>query len=375
MTTSLSRRAWLQRSAMAAAILPISGWYKPGTDDFTPSDRGDIPPIRLNSNENAYGPSEASKKAIMDSLTEANRYPRAFISQLREAIAAREGLTTQHILITAGSTELLGLTGLVYGLQKGELLACHPTFDFLLQYAERLGCTWSRTPVQENFQCDLNALSKATNKNTKLIFVCNPNNPTGIEIPYDDLKTFCETHAPNYPLYIDEAYIELSPDGRKSSMSGLVDRYPNLIIGRTFSKVFGLAGMRIGYAVAHPDTISKLANYHIGREQTLSVPAAAAAMAALEDHDFEAMCRTKIIEGRNMVSKAFNEWGVKHLPSAANFIFFNNEKFAMDPVMAMEQEKILIRSYKSVPGWSRVSIGKVEEMQMFLEAAKKYVVT
>jgi len=95
----------------------------------------------------------------------------------------------------------------------------------------------------------------------------------------------------------------------------------------------------------------------------------------LEDHDFEVMCRAKIIEGRNMVSKAFSEWGVKHLSSAANFIFFNNEKFALDPVIAMEQEKILIRSYKSVPGWSRVSIGKVEEMQMFLEAAKKYVVT
>jgi len=119
MTTSISRRAWLQRSAMAAAILPVSGWYRPGTDYSSISDRGDVPAIRLNSNENAYGPSEASKKAIMESLTEANRYPRAFISQLREAVAAREGLTPQHILMTAGSTELLGLTGLVYGLEKG----------------------------------------------------------------------------------------------------------------------------------------------------------------------------------------------------------------------------------------------------------------
>jgi len=374
MTTSLSRRAWLQRSAMAAAILPVSGWYRPEATSFKFETSGTAAPLRLNSNENAYGPGDLAKQAIIDSLIEANRYPWTLINQLREAIALREGLTAKHVLITAGSTEVLGLAGLVYGLHQGEVLACSPTFDFLLWYAEKLGCTWARTPLDENYQYDLNALSKLTGNNTKMIFICNPNNPTGIEIPNETLKSFCEVQIKNYPIYIDEAYIELSANGRKSSMASLVDQHPNLIIGRTFSKVHGLAGMRIGYALAHPDTIDMLEDYHTGRTMTVSVPGASAAIAALQDHDFESMSRAKIIEGRQLVFDAFDQWGVKYLPSSTNFVLFNNEKFSMDPQKAMEQENILIRRYPGVDGWTRVSVGRAEEMQMFVEAAKKYVI-
>jgi len=359
---------------MAAAVLPISGWYRTGDSDAHYTNRGAVAPIRLNSNENAYGPGEAAKQAILESLSEANRYPWSRINQLKEAIAQREGLTAKHVLITAGSTEALGLSGIMFGLQKGELLACSPTFDFLLVYAERLGSTWARTPLDENFQYDLNALSKLTGKNTKLIFVCNPNNPTGIEIPFDALKSFCETHAKNYPMYIDEAYIELSPNGRKSSMATLVDQNPNLVVGRTFSKVHGLAGMRIGYALAHPDTIDKMEDFHTGRGMSVSVPGAAAAIASLNDNEFESMSKARIVEGRKVVCNAFDQWGVRYLPSATNFVFFKNEKFSMDPQKAMEQENILIRTYQGVKDWTRVSIGRVEEMEMFVEAARKYIV-
>jgi histidinol-phosphate aminotransferase len=375
MTTSLSRRAWLQRSAMAAAILPVSRWYRPNLEEYLAPRNEEMAFLRLNSNENAYGPGDASRQAIINSLHEANRYPRAYIQQLYKAIAANEGTDENHILITAGSTEILGLAGLVYGLHRGELLACHPTFDFLLLYAEKMGCKWARTPLDENYQYDLNALSKLTGKKTRLIFICNPNNPTGVEIPTDSLRFFIESHAPKHPVYIDEAYIELSPNGLKSSMASLVDQYPNLIIGRTFSKIYGLAGMRIGYALGHPDTIKKLSAYHTGRGITLSVAGAAAALAALEDTGFASMSRQKITEGRNLVCSAFDQWGVNYLPSATNFVFFKNEKFSMAPRAAMEQENILIRDYKDVPGWTRVSIGKVEEMEAFVQAAGKYILT
>lgn len=373
MTTNLSRRLWLQRSAMAAAVLPISKWYIPEPEVQRSNSRGAEGPVKLNSNENAYGPGDAARKAIIDSLDKANRYAWPAIDALREEIAKREGLTPEHVLVTAGSTELLGLTGLVYGLHQGDLVACHPTFDFLLTYAEKLGAKWARTPVDENFQQDLNALDKATSANTKLIFICNPNNPTGIELPNDLLRSFCETQAKKYPVYIDEAYIELSPNGRQSSMVDLVDQNPNVIVGRTFSKVHGLAGMRIGYALAHPDTIAKLADLHIGRSMSISVAACAAAIASLHDAAFEAMSREKIIEGRNMVTSAFDQWGVKYLPSATNFVFFQNDKFKQEPVMAMEKENILLRNYKSFPGWTRVSIGKVEEMHLFLDTLQWYL--
>ncbi len=374
MTTNLSRRSWLQRSAMAAAILPVSRWYKP--DQYTSKSGSPFPAsiIRLNSNENAYGPSQLAREAVMDSLNEANRYPRHFMASLREEIARRENLTADHILVTAGSTELLGLVGLTYGLQGGDVVACHPTFDFMLAYAERLGCNWARTPLTSTYQYDLNGLDKATGPNTKLIFVCNPNNPTGIEIPTAELKSFCETQSNKYPVYVDEAYIELSPNGRESSMVSLVDSNPNIIVGRTFSKVFGLAGLRIGYAIANPVTIKLLANFHIGRGMTISSASANAAIACLKDTEFEAYSRRKIIEGREMVCNAFDKWGVEYMPSAANFVFFRNDKFSMDPVEAMEKEDILIRSYDYWPGWTRVSVGTTEEMEAFIAAAQKYVV-
>jgi histidinol-phosphate aminotransferase len=373
MTTNLSRRSWLQRSAMAAAIIPVSRWYQP--DPYTSKAGSPFPAsiIRLNSNENAYGPSQAAREAVMDSLNEANRYPRHFMASLREEIARRENLTPDHILLTAGSTELLGLVGLTYGLQGGEVVACHPTFDFMLAYAERLGCNWARTPLTSTYQYDLNGLDKACGSNTKLIFVCNPNNPTGIEIPTAELKSFCEAQAKKYPVYVDEAYIELSPNGRESSMASLVDSNPNIIVGRTFSKVHGLAGLRIGYAIANPVTTDLLSNFHIGRGMTISSASANAAIACLKDAEFEAYSRRKIIEGREMVSKAFDKWGVEYMPSAANFVFFRNDKFNMDPVEAMEKEDILIRSYDYFPGWTRVSVGTTEEMEAFISAAQKYV--
>ena len=374
MTTNLSRRSWLQRSAMAAAILPVSRWYQP--DPYASKTGSPFPAriIRLNSNENAYGPSQAARDAVMDSLNEANRYPRHFMASLREAIARRENLTPDHILLTAGSTELLGLVGLAYGLQGGELVACNPTFDFMLLYAERLGCRWARTPLTSTYQYDLNGLDKATGPNTKLIFICNPNNPTGIEIPTAELRTFCEVQAKKYPVYIDEAYLELSPGGRESSMAGLVDSNPNIIVGRTFSKVHGLAGLRIGYAVANPVTIELLSHFHIGRGMTISSASANAAIACLNDPEFEAFSRSKIIEGREMVCKAFDKWGVEYLPSATNFVMFRNDKFSMDPVAAMEKEDILIRKYDHIPGWTRVSVGTTGEMEEFIAAAHKYIV-
>lgn len=368
----MNRRVWLQRTAMAAAVLPVSRWYVPETLDHPLTSRSDSV-IKLNSNENAYGPGESARKAILESLQHANRYPYDHLKQLREEIASREGLTADHVLITAGSTELLGLTGLVYGLDKGELAAFHPTFDFMLTYAEKLGCTWARTPVDEMMQQNMDILTQVLNANTKLIFICNPNNPTGIEIPNDKLRAFCAAHASKYPTYIDEAYIELSPNGRKSSMAALVDTHHHLIVGRTFSKVHGLAGMRIGYALAHPDTIDKLANLHIGRSISISVPAIAAASASLRDSEFESFSREKMIEGRNMVAAAFDEWGVHYLPSATNFIFFQNKKFSTDPVKALAEENILIRSYQHTPGWSRVSIGTMEETHAFISTVKKYV--
>lgn len=370
MTHSISRRAWLQRSAVAAAVLPVSRWFNPGMD-FMPSPETGSDLIRLNSNENPYGPSDRAREAVIDSLRESNRYPRDYVARLKQAIAEREGLTDKHILITAGSAELLALTGLVYGLDKGELIAPHCTFDLMLQYAEKLGCKWNRIPLMSDMQQDLNAMQNAIHADTKLVFVCHPNNPTGVQLPSAQLRAFCEVNASRVPIYVDEAYIELCPDGRSASMINLVDQYPNIIIGRTFSKVFGLAGMRIGYAIAHPTTIEKLSDFHQGWNMSVSVMGCAAAMACLRDNAFEVFSKQKIEEGRKILTDAFDQWDVRYLPSTTNFVFYENAKFSEDPVQFLRKENILVRNYAHTPGWTRVSVGKPEELHKFLEVSGK----
>lgn len=367
-----SRRQWLKWTATAASILPVASWFN-GLEELMPEKEVSNSVIRLNSNENPYGPGPASRKAITDAINEGNRYPRNAIKSLTKAIARREGVSEEHIFVTAGSTELLGLVGLAFGLQSGDLVSCDPTFDFLMLYAERLGCKWNRIPLTKHEQFDLNAISNNTGKSTRLIFICNPNNPTGVEIPADELRDFCVSHAPNHPIYIDEAYIELSPDGMKSSMVDLVSNFPNIIIGRTFSKIHGLAGLRIGYAVAHPTTIKKLENYHIGRMISVSNIAAAAAEASLEDYVFQETCRTKIIEERVALMDFFHSKSIRYLHSAANFVCFENIRFRDRPTKMFEAENILARDYPHYPGWTRVSIGTKEEMQTFISVVTKII--
>jgi len=373
MTQSLSRRAWLHRSALAAAAIPISRWYQPENEPSyrKPEDENEF--IRLNSNENAYGPSDAARTAILESLADANRYPRHYHKKLIEQIADREDVTPDHVMITAGSSEVLGLVGLTYGIEGGDVLGCHPTFDFAMRYAERLGCTWSRTPLNNNYHYNLLALAQEAGPNTRLIFICNPNNPTGIETQYTTLRAFCLDQSRRYPVFIDEAYIEFSSRGLRNSMVNLAAERPNVIVARTFSKIHGLAGLRVGYALAHPSTITLLKKYHTGRGITVSSAGAAAASACLDDPDFESFCRKKIVQGRGLVCTAFDGWGVKYMKSAASFVFFKNDKFSMNPREAMEKENILIRDYSYFPGWSRVSIGTVPEMKTFIAAAKKYI--
>jgi histidinol-phosphate aminotransferase len=371
--TSLSRRAWLHRSALAAAALPLSRLYQPDHQSFENRPEEENEYIRLNSNENAYGPSDAARRAVLDSLADANRYPRHYYSKLISQIADRENVTPDHVMITAGSSEILGLVGLTYGIEGGDVLGCHPTFDFTMRYAEHLGCIWTRTPLTQNYQYNLAGLAGEAGPNTRLVFICNPNNPTGTEIPYSALRAFCLDQSRRHPVFIDEAYIEFSSNGRNNSMVDLAAEHQNIVIARTFSKIHGLAGLRIGYALAHPSTIALLKRYHSGRNVTVSNAAAAAASACLDDPEFENFCYKKIVEGRGLVCLAFDNWGVDYMGSSASFVCFKNDKFTMKPREAMEKENILIRDYSEFPGWSRVSIGTVPEMKTFIEAATKYI--
>ncbi len=377
MAKQFSRRELIKKGALASALIGIPGMaltrsLHPAGTEFQISRRVKDA-VRLNRNENPYGPSKSAREAIIESIAEGNRYPRAAIMDLKEVIAGKEGLTPDHILVTAGSTELLGLAGLAYGLKGGKLISSQPTFDFLLEYSTRVGAEWVKIPLTEDYQYNLDGMRKAADADTRLLFVCNPNNPTGIEIPHNDVRSFCEEMGKKHVIYLDEAYIELSSMGLKGSMADMVNEYPKLIIARTFSKIYGLAGLRIGYAIAHPDTIRYLMQYHIGRMVTPSVTSVRAAIASLKDKKFYHMSGKMIAEAREHVCRKFDHWGITYLPSVTNFVFFKTDKFESDVRESLEKKNVYIQNYMHIPGWARVSIGTKDEMDEFLSETKKLI--
>lgn len=370
-----TRRDLLKKGALASAAITFSGTQllanTPGESaKFQRKSIGTNGSVKLNSNENPYGPSDKSRQAVIDAISDGNRYPRGYVTQLKKMIADQEGLSSEHIMITAGSSELLGLAGLMFGLKGGNLISSQPTFDFLLRYSERVKAEWIKVPLDENHGYNLEGIKKKINNQTQMIFVCNPNNPTGIEIPNDEVKSFCQEISPRVPVYLDEAYIELSSKGISGSMSSMVADNRNLIVARTFSKIYGLAGLRIGYAIAHPDTIKQMEYYHTGTMITPCVTSLAAAMAALEDKEFFERCRVLNNQGKEKVYASFKEWGIEYLPSSTNFIFFKTDKFSVDIRKELERRNVYIRDYGHVPGWARVSIGTLDEMDVFLQETK-----
>src|SRR5205085_3343232 len=247
--------------------------------------------VRLNSNENPYGPSQKAKKAVTDILGEANRYQFEAMRDLKKILADKEGVDPSYIAIGSGSGELLFQTGIAYGLEGGAVLSCYPTFHLLQDAAISMGARWDKVDLNEKLEYDYEKLASAIKPDTKLVVVCNPNNPTGTVVDPNKVKAFCEDVSKRVPVFADEAYLEFLEPKEQVSAVDLVRNGANVIVSRTFSKVYGLAGLRIGYTVAKPEITKKFAAY--GDTISASQTAIAAAGAALGDDAFMSMVRTK----------------------------------------------------------------------------------
>ena len=376
----LSRRSILKGGLFASAALPLMGvskvvgqWRENELQqELAVVGNPDNPLVKLNSNENPYGPSDKARQAIIEAIDSGNRYPRPAITKLTKQIAEYEGLSPDQIIITAGSTELLGVFGLMAGMQKGKVIGCDPTFDFMLYFAEKYSSHWVKVPLTEDHQYNLEGIRSEMDDDTKLVFICNPNNPTGGELSKDDLALFCAEASKSCMVYVDEAYIEFSKDGLKSSLANMTRNNRNLVVGRTFSKIYGLAGLRVGYAIGHPDTIKEVRRHLQGRSVTASATSIAAASASLGDEEFLGHCRKMNDQAKDIVYTSFDELEIDYIPSSTNFILFRTEKFgATDIRKELQRQNILIRDYQHVPGWARVSMGTSDEMKAFLKATKK----
>lgn len=326
---------------------------------------------RLFANENPFGPSDKAKKAVMDALALSYQYPFMYEDELIQKIASHEGLAPEMIQLGAGSTSLLFATAAYFSKGGGNVISGDPSYEDMLERAQEFGCKWIKVPLTAEYKLDLDAMEKAVNSSTKLVYICNPNNPTGTSLDPAKLKAFCERVSKKTMVFVDEAYIDYLPDPKGASMIGLVKSTANIIVARTFSKLHGFAGLRVGYLLADKSTIKQLDPWCIGRTG-LTATSLQAASVSYQDTEFLAGALQKTNASKNFLYKTLKEQGYDHIPSDTNFVLFpinmEGERFTDE----MFKRGVGLRQWKfNNKNWCRISIGRMDEMEAFATAFKE----
>lgn len=374
MPISMTRRQMLMNTGAVAAGLTLgratarAEWIASST---LPLDEEKVKVrARLHNNENPFGPSEKARRAMTDAFNEGCRYPGGQNKKLEELIAKKEGLPADQVILGAGSGEILRMAAMAYGPQGGELLTAHPTYEGLESAARTIGAFVHRVPLNKNFEHDLDAMDRRTTQAVRLVFVCNPNNPTGTIVPGDRLRTFCKEVSKRSIVLVDEAYHDYVDAPQYSSMIDLAREGHNVIISRTFSKIHGMAGLRVGYGFARSDIVARLRQF---RNQ-INVLGLAAATASYQDPEFQGLSRKRNAEARSYLYKVLDELRYRYIPSHANFVFFHLGKDAQAQAFrdAMEKRGILVgRVFQPYTEWARVSTGTMDEMKIFATALRE----
>ena len=325
--------------------------------------------IRLNYNENPFPVAPQVKSAILEDLEELGRYSGGETRTFLSLLAEKHGASTENILLTPGSGPLLEMAGMAWGKTGRTLVTATPSYGQLTQSWRDHGGKVLEISLDENLTLDLKAMAEAVSESTDLVYICNPNNPTGTILPANELKTFIRRLPDTVVIFVDEAYIELSEGGEdENSMVSLLVEKPNLVISRTYSKVYGLAGLRVGYGLMSPALKKELLPYYQGGPNRLGI---AAAQSGLEDPSWVEANREAFLRIRKMVTDQLDEWGLRYASPQGNFIFFETGMPIVDfrRILAQEYNILVGRPFPPYETWCRVSLGTEEEMQAFLQAA------
>ena len=365
MQTFINRRQWLQSTAAAAATLALSG-----VDVFAAGTRSDRNFIWLDKNENTFGISEKSAQAIMSALNHSNRYPFREQEALQDLIAAHEKVPSDCVLLGSGCTEIFSLACLLCGANGKEVLVAEPSYFLFNRYVEQVWGKLLRVPVNERWELDLDTMARRATNSTRLVYVCNPNNPTGTIVDPVRLRQFCENLANQSMVFVDEAYYELVEDSRRASMIGLVREGVNLVVGRTFSKLYGLAGLRVGYGVGNPEIIANMRRIQM-KPASVNALGIAAARAVYVDGDYILLARQRNAKVRARFYAVIEKLGYTPIPcSQANFVCFRASGGEKRLVANLwEQYNIRVHAFHFLgKDWVRVTMGTPEEMERLATA-------
>lgn len=360
-----TRRDWLRSSVGLGGLLlaPSSLLSAQQKIEFQP--RSLEPIIRLSSNENPYGPSKKVQERIQKSFVHGCRYPYAYSDDLAEQLAKKHEVAPESIIITGGSTEGLRITGLTFASNGGEIISGQPTFLAMMTYAEQWGATINWVPVGEDKGYDLDEIEKRISAKTKLIFLCNPNNPTGTLVPAKKLVDFCEVASKKAIVFSDEAYYDFIETPDYPSMIDAVKRGDNVIVSKTFSKVYGMAGLRIGYLIAKPEIATQIRKNVVAMSNVLAIEAAKEALA---DKAFYEFSLQKNREAKARIYTLLDHLKLDYVESHTNFIFFHAKKDIRELGPAMLAKGVRIgRPFPPFYDWCRISTGTLEEVDVFIK--------
>lgn len=351
-------------SLLAAATLTLAPQVAFSQHEVD-SDEGSQGPIRISGNENAFGYSQMAMMAIMQELPDINRYAWEETMALIEAIAMREMVPGDYVMPTAGSGPVLQMAAMAYVEPGKNVVSVEPGYTQLVRTFKGFGGDTKLVPLNDKLEYDLEAVKAAIDENTVMVYLCNPNNPTGTVVDPEALKTFIRELPEDIVAFVDEAYLELADGGlEKNSMVSLVREGENVILARTFSKVYGMAGLRVGYGLMKPETKEKLSKYGMGGPNKLGC---VAAVASLQDTAFFDMSVSSYRSVRTMVTDKLDELGIEYAYPQGSFVFMKTGVPIKEFQALMEAENIMVgRPFPPMLDWCRVSIGTEEEMSTFL---------
>ncbi len=363
----LSRRSFLGNLGMGATAAAVSLTWSGGvvdTADAAVRELVPTPQILLNSNENPYGPSLRVIGAMREAVVLANRYPDEEVDELTARIAAFHKVSPEQVVRGNGSGEVLRMAAEAFSGPGKKILRASPSFELLGAYARRFGGEVISVPLTRSFAHDLDAMLAKVDANTSLVYICNPNNPTASLTPRPDIEAFLRKLPAHVYILLDEAYHHFADSRDYVSFLDSPVNEPRLVVLRTFSKVYGLAGIRLGYGVGAAEVVKQLARYQLSDNNNMV--AACCGATALEDAAGVATAVKRNAADRAEFMKQAAARGLKPIPSHANFIMIDSQRPVRTVIEHFRQNNILIgRPFPPLETYARVSLGVPDEMAEF----------
>jgi histidinol-phosphate aminotransferase len=355
--------AWSGVSALA--VEPQSGRAAAAV----PAVASSIYSVKIDSNENPYGPSEKAIQAIQASFSQSGRYAQN-TGQLHRALCDHHQISGGMLDIGYGSSEILKMAVEAFlGPDKNVVIA-QPTYEAIARYGTVYGASAVRVPLDAQFRHDLKRMRSAVNEKTGLVYICNPNNPTATVVSGESLRNFVESMPSNIPVLVDEAYHHYVDDPTYASAIPLAKQGKAVVVTRTFSKIYGMAGLRLGYAVGREDLVGKMSEYKIWLNA--NVLTVAAALASLDDKAFVERNRKLNADTRKYVEQAVRQMGLDTIPSQANFLMVDLKRDMSSVAGSLRSRGVFAgRAFYPLTSHLRVTIGTAEEMKRFVEELRR----